>query len=117
MNKIKIKPLSVNAAWKGKRYKTKDYISYEKNLILKLPFLNVPDAPLKVILEFGFSNAASDIDNPVKPFLDILQKKYGFNDKNIYELNLRKTKTKKGSEYILFQIEKHFEQEWKSIGE
>lgn len=51
-------------------------------------------------IEFGFSNKASDLDNPVKPILDILQKKYGFNDRDIYELHIKKTIVPKGNEYI-----------------
>ena len=51
-------------------------------------------------IEFGLSNKASDIDNPVKPILDILQKKYGFNDRDIYELHIKKTIVSKGNEFI-----------------
>jgi Holliday junction resolvase RusA-like endonuclease len=44
---------------------------------------------LRVEFFFGFSNKASDLDNPVKLLMDIAQKKYGFNDKNVFELNVR----------------------------
>ena len=44
----------------------------------------------------------SDIDNPLKPFLDILQKKYGINDRDINELLVKKTVVKKGDEFIFF---------------
>lgn len=104
MRKLNIKPLSVNECWKGKRFKTKDYLQYEKDLMLMLPKIKVTKPPYKLSIEFGFSNMASDIDNPVKPFQDILQKKYGINDKNILELNINKTKTDKGKEFIKFSI-------------
>jgi Holliday junction resolvase RusA-like endonuclease len=111
MNKgfgLSIKPLSVNDAWQGKRFKTKKYKNYEKEVLFMLPScLEVPkDCDLKVYLEFGFSNNASDLDNPVKPFVDILQKKYGFDDKSIVEYTMVKKKRNKGAEYILFNIEK-----------
>lgn len=32
--------------------------------------------------------------------VDILQKKYGFNDRDIYELHIKKTIVPKGNEYI-----------------
>lgn len=64
-----------------------------------------PDGPLYLKIVFGFSNKASDIDNPVKPFIDILQKKYKFNDKRIYCLQVDKKDVKKGEEYIYFRIE------------
>lgn len=104
MRKLNIKPLSVNECWQGKRFKTKEYLQYEMDLFLMLPNIKVPAPPYKLSIEFGFSNMASDIDNPVKPFQDILQKKYGINDKNILELNINKTKTEKGSEFIKFSI-------------
>jgi Holliday junction resolvase RusA-like endonuclease len=101
---LKIKPLSVNKAWKGKRYKTDEYKAYEKAVLLMLPNIEIPEGHLHVSLEFGFSNKASDLDNPIKPFIDILQKKYGFNDSRIYEYDLKKKKTIKGADYIMFDI-------------
>jgi Holliday junction resolvase RusA-like endonuclease len=103
---IGIKPLSVNEAWQGTRFKTKKYLSYEKELLFRLPqlYFPYPNKPLKVIIEYGFTNNASDIDNPTKLILDILQKKYKFNDKNIVELLLRKKIVKKGQEYIQILI-------------
>ena len=65
----------------------------------------MPKPPFKVNYVFGFSNKASDLDNPVKVLTDILQKKYGFNDKDIYEMNVKKKIVKKGEEYIKFKIE------------
>ena len=94
MIKIDIKSMSVNKAWKGRRFKTSEYIVYEMNCIYLLPKIHIGEPPYMLWLEFGFSNMASDIDNPVKPFLDILQKKYRFNDKDITEIHLKKVKTK-----------------------
>ena len=51
--KYKIKPLSVNKAWAGKRFKTEDYKSYEKELLLALPKQEVPEPPYCVYFEFG----------------------------------------------------------------
>jgi Holliday junction resolvase RusA-like endonuclease len=45
---------------------------------------------IRVELFFGFSSKLSDLDNPVKMVLDVLQKKYLFNDRDIFELNVRK---------------------------
>jgi Holliday junction resolvase RusA-like endonuclease len=46
----------------------------------------------------------ADIDNPLKPILDVLQKKYGFDDRQIYELNVKKEIVKKGDEFIKLKI-------------
>jgi Holliday junction resolvase RusA-like endonuclease len=102
-----IQPLSVNEAWQGRRYKSKKYKSYETELLYLLPAMAVPEGALSIEIEFGFSNAAKDIDNPVKPFLDILQKRYRFDDKQIYELYIVKKIVSKGKEYIAFKINKY----------
>lgn len=104
MTELKIKPLSVNLAWKGKRFKTPEYKKYEKIVMLLMPKIKVANPPYRLNLEFYFSNSASDIDNPIKLISDILQKKYLFNDKDIYELNVKKFVTKKGNEKIKFDI-------------
>lgn len=100
---INYKPLSVNQAWQGKRFKTKEYLNYEKTILLMLPKIKIVEPPYKIELEFGMSSL-SDIDNPIKPFLDILQKKYKINDRDIEMLNVVKTKVKKCSEFIKFEI-------------
>jgi Holliday junction resolvase RusA-like endonuclease len=52
------------------------------------------------------SNMASDVDNVVKPFIDILQKKYEFNDKYIFRLIVEKKIVAKGADFIEFYIKK-----------
>lgn len=103
MTKILIKPLSVNKCWQGKRYKTQEYRAYEQELLYKLPTLKKPELPIKLYLKVGMSRA-SDVDNVLKPLLDILQKKYGFNDSGIYLLEIIKEYAPKGSEYIDFNF-------------
>jgi len=102
--KIMIKPLSVNKCWQGRRFKTKEYKDYEKLLLRALPDITIPEPPFEVVYEFGFSSSASDLDNPVKPFQDILQKRYGFNDKDIELMTVRRHKVKKGLDFISFEI-------------
>jgi Holliday junction resolvase RusA-like endonuclease len=103
--KINEKPLSVNLAWQGKRFKTAAYKDYEKEMLLLMPPKKIDGKQmLRVEFFFGFSNAASDLDNPVKLLMDIAQKKYGFDDKNVFELNVRKCLVKKGDEFIQMGI-------------
>jgi Holliday junction resolvase RusA-like endonuclease len=105
MIEIQIKPLSVNEVWQGKRYKSPKYKKYEKDVLLLLPKIKDLKAPYCVYFEFGFSSTQSDIDNPLKPILDILQKKYCINDKDIFELHVKKSIVKKGFEFIKFEIQ------------
>lgn len=102
--KILIKPLSINEAFQGKRFKTPKYKSYENHLLMLLKPLEVPKGRLKLIATFGLSSKNADWDNPVKPFQDCLQKKYGFNDRNIYEAEIKKVDVKKGEEFIEFYL-------------
>lgn len=104
MHKILIKPLSVNQAWQGKRFKTSLYKKYENDVLLLLPKIKIVPPPYRLNLVLGFSNKASDIDNPVKLILDILQKKYGINDKHIEVLHIEKQIVKKNNEFICFEI-------------
>jgi len=105
--KIYEKPLSVNQAWQGKRFKTPAYKEYEKAMLFMMPKAKVDtEEMLRVEFFFGFSNRASDLDNPVKLLMDIAQKKYGFNDKNVFEMNIRKCIVKKGEEFIHMGIYK-----------
>ncbi len=104
MVKITIKPISVNECWRGRRFKTDKYKGYEKEMLLRLPKIDIPKPPFKVYYEFGFSSANSDLDNPIKPLQDILQKRYGFNDKDIFEMTAKRVKVKKGNEYLIFEI-------------
>lgn len=102
---IPVKPLSVNQVWQGKRFKTGDYKAFEQLCGYALPpKIEIPDGELEVYYEFGVSNFRADVDNFIKPFTDILQKKYGFNDARIVEVRARKKLVAKGEEYIRFSI-------------
>ena len=70
-----------------------------------LPTMKLPQPPYRINLEYGFSNMASDVDNPTKPIVDILQKKYGFNDKHVMVMHLEKKIVSKGKEYIKIDIQ------------
>lgn len=102
--RVEIKPLSVNQAFQGKRFKTKLYLAYEKEMWFKLKPMTLPEAPYYLKIDVGMSSSLADIDNFLKPFIDILQKKYGFNDKLIHKLKVMKHLTAKGNEFIDFEF-------------
>lgn len=103
---LKIKPLSVNQAWQGKRFKTDLYNDFIQKMHYILPkTIDIPDQTnIKLAIEFGFSSKASDIDNCCKSFIDCLVKKYKVDDRFIYEMHVFKSIVKKGDEYIKFKI-------------
>lgn len=106
MPRVDIKPLSINEAWQGRRFKTPKYTKYRDDMYLILPRLSIPEeGDLYLDIDLGLSNASFDIDNALKPFIDCLQDKYGFNDKRITRLLVTKTIVSKGQEYIEFELD------------
>jgi Holliday junction resolvase RusA-like endonuclease len=103
--RINIKPLSINIAFQGRRFKTPKYKAFENHCLLLLKPMIIGKEKLSLSIIFGLSNKMSDVDNGAKPFIDILQKKYGFNDNQIYELHLYKEIVDKGNEFIDFSIQ------------
>jgi Holliday junction resolvase RusA-like endonuclease len=105
---LNIKPLSVNSAWLGRRFKSKEYKRYTKDVNLLLPpSMDVPEGKLTVYYNFYFSNAGSDWDNAIKQITDIVCKKYGFNDNRIYKGIVEKFIVPKGSECIKFEFKSY----------
>ena len=106
MELIQIKPLSVNEAFQGRRFKTDKYKQWIENSIIQLKSIQIPESQkLTLIITFGVSSKASDIDNPLKPLLDLIQRKYGINDNRFYKLQVTKEIVKKGKEFIKFDIQ------------
>lgn len=104
MPRIEVKPLSVNRAWKGKRFRSEEYRNYQNTLLWLLPKMKLPKPPYQIYFKFGFSNTLSDWDNPVKPTQDILCKKYGFDDKQIRRAVVETEIVGQGEEYIEFEL-------------
>jgi Holliday junction resolvase RusA-like endonuclease len=104
MQRVNLKPLSVNEAYTGKRYKTQAYKNYKQAMQLMLPKYKLPPPPYEVRFRFGFSNAGADCDNPTKAATDCIAERYGFNDKLIFKFILEKIIVPKGKEFIEFEI-------------
>ena len=105
--RMQVKPLSVNKCWQGRRFKTIEYKRYEREVLTLLGYYELPEGEIELTITAGFSSRAADLDNFAKPFIDILQKKYGFNDNRIYKLILIKDIVKKGSEYLEFEFKEY----------
>jgi len=107
----------------GRRFKTKDYKDFEEAMLGEfdkktgiqvskglLPDpeeiqLDLPEkGRLYLQIEFGIADRF-DWDNGIKPFQDLLQKKYGFNDTRVHKAIVTKSIVKRGGEYIKWSIE------------
>jgi Holliday junction resolvase RusA-like endonuclease len=99
---LDIKPLSINKCWCGRRFKTKDYLQYEKDIfwLLTQHKVKADEKILKsesVAIIFAFylkSILKSDVDNYLKPLIDILVKN-GFikDDRYVTALHIYKIKS------------------------
>jgi Holliday junction resolvase RusA-like endonuclease len=101
---LKIKPLSLNEAYRGRRYNTPKKKAFEMLCMLLLPPTIEKFDRYAIKIEFGFSSHGCDWDNHVKTFQDCLQKKYGINDNKIWDAHVRKSVVPKGEEFIYFEL-------------
>lgn len=114
--KIIIKPLSANEMWKGGRIKSAKYRKFQNNCLFLLNSkIEIPKGKIVLYLQFGFRSAASDVDNPVKAFTDVLSKKYGFNDNKIYMIIMHKTIVDARKDYIEFAIKEYHPDLWDNL--
>ena len=105
MHLVKVKPLSLNSAYRGRRFKTPELEQYKNDVIFQLPNdITIPKGKLELEIHFGVSTKNCDVDNFCKCFIDCLSVAYEFNDNLVYRINVRKVDTKKGNEYIAFEI-------------
>ena len=104
MQTIKVKPLSVNKAYRGRRFSTPEHTKYIKDAMLSIKKTKLPPSPYHITYKFGYSSPLSDVDGAIKNFQDILQKKFGFNDRDVFSIFAEKVIVKKGSEFISFEI-------------
>ena len=99
MNKIdvelKIKPLSINQCFQGRRYKTRNYDDYIKEFLILLPKKTQIKGEIGIKMMFWLQNSKRcDLDNLCKPILDILVKKgYIQDDRAVQEIYLKKVKS------------------------
>lgn len=104
MIRLKIKPLSLNHAYRGRRFTTKELAYYKRDIFRLAPKLQLNTGKLAIKFIFGVSNKGCDGDNLIKCVQDSLAEKYGFNDNAIYKWDIEKVDVKKGQEYIDFEI-------------
>ena len=99
-----LKPLSLNQAYRGRRFTTPLLKSYKEAIGLFLKRRTIPEGKLAVTYRFGVSTKNSDGDNLVKCFQDALAEYYGFNDNRIYRWQIEKVDVEKEQEFIEFDI-------------
>ena len=104
---IKLKPLSVNKCWKGRRFKTKDYLDYEKCLLLMIGKQKMIKGYVEVEYHFHIKNyKMSDVGNFEKPLSDIIVKA-GMIEDDRFIKRLIIEKFKSNQEYLIIKKKKN----------
>lgn len=105
MIKLYIKPLSVNRAYKGRKFPTDALKRYKNTMPLLLPKqLQLPPDKLVLIFRFHFKRKASDVDNCCKAAQDIITSYYGVDDREIYMTLNEKIINYEEPEYLEFEF-------------
>ena len=88
---IKIKPVSINQAYQGRRFKNTLHKEYEKELLWKLKKGGKIEGKYRMELDFHFKTTKSDVSNYIKLLEDAIVKA-GLveDDRFCYELIARK---------------------------
>lgn len=89
---IEIKPLSINKAFQGRRFKTTECKKYEQEFLFLLPKKEKITGKVGIILTFFLHHPLmSDMDNYLKLILDMLKKgEYIQDDRYFYFEQLQK---------------------------
>lgn len=93
--KLNIKPISVNAAFQGRRFKTVECMRYEDELWYALPQKAMVMGEVEIWFEIYLVNyARTDISNLIKVTEDILVKKgYIEDDRKVKVMHISKIKS------------------------
>ena len=88
-------------------------------LLLKLKRLEkpcIPEGDLEIHFLWGMSYyKISDYDNPIKTAQDVICDWLGIDDNRFVGGSQRKTKVKKGDEFIAFEIRPHVPEGWSGL--
>ena len=98
--------MTINKAYTGRRFKTEDYKSFEKEVMYQLPKMKVK-GEVEMSYKFRLKNyAITDVSNLIKVLEDILVKS-GIIDDDRKVVKLTAEKMKNDNESIQILIKKH----------
>lgn len=108
-NFIPLKPFSTNKIYGSSasgHWKNKKYLKFEKDVkdFIRHKDIILPENGGICFTVFYGISFRFDLDNAIKPFMDILKVRYGFDDSRIYKIDAEKIKTKRGLEFIEFEL-------------
>lgn len=106
---IPIKAMSINSAWKGRRFKTKAYEKWQESILWSLPHEEEMLKSRTLGMSFIFylkSPTRMDLDNLLKGLIDCVKKKGIIeDDRYVFYLEATKRKTEKEEGFEIEIIE------------
>lgn len=105
--KVEIKPLSINDAFQGRRFKTKESKQFDMDMATILPRKEMIRGIVEIHYQFFMVNhSMADYDNVIKCFQDNLVKKgYIEDDRKIYRAVIDKIPSKE--DYVKIIIKEY----------
>ena len=103
---INIKPLTVNQAWQGKKFKSPAYKQFSNDIAWLLPRNGkAPSGPIEVYYKFFLKHhATTDFDNLIKPLQDQLVQNFIIeDDRFIYKAIIEKIPSDKDYIEVTFK--------------
>ena len=102
--RIPLKPVSINAAFQGRRFKTKECVKFCEDFMLVMPRKEMVEGVVEVEYHFYMVNHKMvDYDNVIKVTQDMLvKKKYIEDDRKIYKATIYKIPS--DSDFIVVSI-------------
>ena len=103
---LKIKPISTNLIWSGRRYMSAEAKQFKRDCKLQLLAKRVKlsvDGELALHLRFGLSRNA-DVSNCIKLVEDVIADVLDVDDILFVGITATKERVKKGQEFIAFDI-------------
>ena len=101
---VEAKPMTSNKSWQGRKFRTRDYDSYEKEILYLLPWKEQMIGFIEINYTFGISYVTQgDVDNFIKPLNDILVKK-GYIKDDRYVMRISAEKVVSDEPFIKIKI-------------
>ena len=105
--RLKFKPVSTNAMYSGRRYKSKEARQFEKDVALLLAIkardIELPEGDLSLVLRVG-TTRRMDTSNSIKLLEDCIARHLGIDDRRFTAISVVRVHVKSGDEFISFQI-------------
>ena len=106
--RIALKPISTNAMYSGRRFKSAAAKKFEEDVALLLALyaqnVKLPDGDLVVHYRFG-TTRRQDTDNNIKCLQDAICRHFGIDDRRFAAHTAVRIPVKQGGEFITFFIE------------